>query len=99
MSTRNMSDRFVERRLRRGTETMRGLRDELRITAEQLEFLTSEANDKEVRAMVAETADAAFEHHEAQRNLEVATKYHQHLLKSISENELRQDQLLDKLEN
>jgi hypothetical protein len=99
MTTKNFSDAFVERRLRRGSQTMRELREELRITAEQLEFLEREAQDKEMRAMVAETADAALEHHEAQRNLEAIQKYHRHLLDSIAETELLQDRLLDKLGN
>ena len=78
---------------------MRELRDELRITSEQLAFIESEAEEKEIRAMVAETADAALEHHEAQRNLETIQKYHRHLLSTIAEHEMRQDQLLDKLGN
>ena len=60
MTIKNFSDAFVERRLRRGSQTMRELRDELRITSEQLEFVESEAQEKEMRAMVAETADAAL---------------------------------------
>ena len=95
---KNFSDAFVERRLRRGSQTMRELRDELRITSEQLEFVESEAQEKEMRAMVAETADAALEHHEAQRTLEAIQKYHRHLLDSIAENELLQDRLLDKVD-
>ena len=98
MTTRNLNDRFVERRLRRGTQTMRELREELRIASEQLAFVESEAQEKEMRAMVAETADAALEHHEAQRNLETIQKYHRQLLSSIAEHELRQDHLLDKLQ-
>lgn len=97
VSTRNINNRFVERRLRQGSQSLRELRDELRVINEQLEFLDTEAADKEIRAMVAETPDAALEHHEAQRNLEVIANYHQHLLSSIAEHELRQDQLLDKL--
>ena len=97
MSTKNLNDRFVERRLRRGSQSLRELRDQLRITAEQLEFVGSEAHEKEIRAMVAETPDAALEHHEAQRNIEVIANYHQYLVDTISEQELRQDQLLDKL--
>ncbi len=99
MTTSNSNNRFVERRLRRGTQTLRELRDELRITSEQLAFIESEAEEKEIRAMVAETADAALEHHEAQRNLETIQKYHRHLLSTIAEHEMRQDQLLDKLGN
>ncbi len=99
MTTKNLNDRLVERRLRHGIQTMRELRDELRVTSEQLAFVESEAQDKEMRAMVAETADAALEHHEAQRNLETIQKYHRRLLASIAEYELRQDMLLDKLGN
>ncbi len=99
MTTSKSNNRFVERRLRLGTQTLRELRDELRITSEQLAFIESEAEEKEIRAMVAETADAALEHHEAQRNLETIQKYHRHLLSTIAEHEMRQDQLLDKLGN
>ncbi|HBQ51336.1 MAG: hypothetical protein EBY08_03395 [Actinobacteria bacterium] len=99
MTTRNLNNKFVERRLRRGSQTLRELRDELRITSEQLEFIEGEAQEKEMRAMVAETADAALEHHEAQKNLEAIQKYHRHLVSSIAEHEIRQDQLLDKLES
>ena len=97
MTVRNISDRFIERRLRRGTQTMRELHDELRITDEQLEYLVSQAQDIEVRAMVAETPDSALEHHEAQRHLEVIQRHHDRLVASITEHECRQDQLLDKL--
>jgi site-specific recombinase XerD len=99
MTIKNFNDAFVERRLRRGSATMRELRDELRITTEQLEFVEGEAQEKEMRAMVAETADAALEHHEAQRTLETIQKYHRYLLTSITETELLQDRLLDKLGN
>jgi site-specific recombinase XerD len=99
MTIKNFNDAFVERRLRRGSVTMRELRDELRITTEQLEFVEGEAQEKEMRAMVAETADAALEHHEAQRTLETIQKYHRYLLASITETELLQDRLLDKLGN
>ncbi len=99
MTIKNFNDAFVERRLRRGSVTMRELRDELRITTEQLEFVESEAQEKEMRAMVAETADAALEHHEAQRTLETMQKYHRYLLASIAETESLQDRLLDKLGN
>jgi uncharacterized protein (DUF3084 family) len=99
MTIENFNDAFVERRLRRGSATMRELRDELRITTEQLEFVEGEAQEKEMRAMVAETADAALEHHEAQRTLETIQKHHRYLLASIAETELLQDRLLDKLGN
>ena len=43
MTTRNLNNKFVERRLRRGSQTLRELCDELRITSEQLEFIEGEA--------------------------------------------------------
>ncbi len=97
MTAHSISERFVERRLRRGTQTMRELRDQLKITDEQLEFFSDEARDKEVRAMVAETPDSALEHHQAQRHLEVFQRHHDYLVGAIAEQEARQDQLLDKL--
>lgn len=99
MTAHNLTDRFVERRLRRGTQTIRELKDELRITVDQLDFLTDDAHDKEVRAMVAETPDAALEHHQAQRHLEVIQRHHDHLIKTIADHQMRQDQLLDELTN
>ena len=99
MTAHSISERFVERRLRRGTQTMRELRDQLKITDEQLEFFSDEARDKEVRAMVAETPDSALEHHQAQQHLEVFQRHHDYLVSAIAEQEARQDQLLDKLTN
>lgn len=99
MSAHNFTDRFVERRLRRGTQTIRELQDELRITNDQLDFISEDARDKEIRAMVSETPNAALEHHEAQRHLEAIQRHHDHLVKSISDHQMHQDQLLDKLAN
>jgi len=99
MTENNLSDRFVERRLKRGTQTMRELSDDLRVTKEQLDFLIDEAQEKEIRAMVAETPDAALEHHQAQRHLEVMQRHHDHLVAKIAEQKVHQDQLLDKLGN
>jgi len=99
MTAHNFTVRFVERRLRRGTQTIRELQDELRITIDQLEFILDDAHDKEVRAMVAETPNAALEHHEAQRHLEVIQRHHDHLVKAIADHQVHQDQLLDRLTN
>jgi hypothetical protein len=49
--------------------------------------------------MVAETPDAALEHHQAQRHLEVMQRHHDHLVAKIAEQKVHQDQLLDKLGN
>ena len=95
----NFTVRFVERRLRRGTQTLRELQEELRITNDQLEFILDDARDKEVRAMVAETPNAALEHHEAQRHLEVIQRHRDYLVEAIVANQIHQDQLLDRLAN
>ena len=95
----NFTDRFVERRLKRGSQTIRELQDELRITTDQLEFISDDARDKEIRAMVAETPNAALEHHEAQRHLEALQRHHDHLLNAIADLQVNQDHLLDKLTN
>ena len=99
VSAPNFTVRFVERRLRRGTQTLRELQEELRITNDQLEFILDDARDKEVRAMVAETPNAALEHHEAQRHLEVIHRHRDYLVKAIAANQIHQDQLLDRLTN
>lgn len=99
MTAHNFTDRFVERRLRRGTQTIRELQDELRITNDQLEFISDDARDKEIRAMVAETPNAALEHHEAQRHLEALQRHHDHLTNAIVGLQVNQDHLLDKLTN
>lgn len=91
------STRLIERRLLRGSLTLRQLREELRVVDEQLAVLTSDAQDKELRSLVAETPHAAFEHRDAQSHVDSLSLHHDHILKEISDLELRQDSLLDKL--
>ncbi len=91
------TSRLIERRLVRGSLTLRQLREELRVVDEQMTMLTDDANDKELRSLVAETPYAAFEHRDAQGHVESISHHRDHILKQISELELRQDSLLDKL--
>ena len=91
------SGRLIERRLVRGSLTLRQLREELRVVDEQLAMLTSDAHDKELRSLVAETPYAAFEHRDAQGHVNSLSLHRAHIVKEISELELRQDSLLDKL--
>lgn len=91
------SSRLIERRLLRGSLTLRQLREELRIVEEQLTMLTDDANDKELRSLVAETPYAAFEHRDAQGHVESISHHRDHILKQMAELQLRQDSLLDKL--
>ncbi|MEO8363295.1 MAG: hypothetical protein ABI570_02790 [Ilumatobacteraceae bacterium] len=91
------SSRLIERRLVRGSMTLRHLREELRVVDEQLGVLKDEVHDKELRSLVSETPSAAFEHRDAQAHVDSLNSHRNHLLKEISELELRQDSLLDKL--
>ncbi|MEO5975015.1 MAG: hypothetical protein ABIQ38_07445 [Ilumatobacteraceae bacterium] len=91
------SGRLTERRLLRGSQTLRQLREELRVVDEQLAVLTSDTQDKELRSLVSETPNATFEHRDAQAHVDSLSHHRSHILKEISDLELRQDSLLDKL--
>jgi hypothetical protein len=92
-----VGNRSIERRLRQVSTQLRTLRDELRVIDEQLLQLKDEADDKELRAMVAETPFAAFEHREAQAHADAMAGHRLHVSSRIAELESRQDALLDSL--
>lgn len=96
-SASTFSSRLIERRLVRGSLTLRQLREKLRIVDEQLTTLTDDADDKELRSLVAETPFATFEHRDAQGHVDSLGHYRDRIVKEISELEMRQDSLLDKL--
>jgi hypothetical protein len=91
------SSRLIERRLVRGSLTLRQLREELRVVDEQLAMLKDDAHDKELRSLVAETSHAAFEHRDALGHVDSLSHHRDHVLKEILALEVRQDLLLDKL--
>ncbi len=91
------SGRLIERRLFRGSQTLRQLREELRVVDEQLAVLTSDSDDKELRSLVSETPHAAFEHRDAQAHVDSLGHHRGHLVQEILDLELRLDSLLDKL--
>jgi hypothetical protein len=88
---------LVERRLKQASARLRKLRDELRIIDEQLAHLADEAGDMGIRSLVAETPGAAHEYHHAQAHADAMAKHRAHVVASIAELEVRQDQLLDRL--
>jgi predicted nucleic acid-binding Zn-ribbon protein len=92
-----VSTRRIERRLRQVGERLRVLRDELRIIDEQYAHLADEADDLEIRAMVAETPVAGVEYRDAKRHAEAMARHRAEVLAAIAELEARQDQLLDRL--
>ena len=101
METSTVTDvfgtRLIERRLRTVAQSLADLRSELVICEEQLAHFEDDANDKEIRALVSETASAAHEHRDAARHLEFVRKRRAELAESIRALEIRQDELLDNL--
>lgn len=89
---------MVERRLRRNSERLKSLREELRVIDEQLEILTAEADDMGIRALVAETPGAGAEYRDAQGQADAMARSRAHVVASISQLETHQDELLDQLQ-
>src|SRR4051794_17020772 len=94
---RLVGGRLIERRLNQVGARLRTLREELRVIDEQLAHLADEADDKAMRAMVAETPMASFEYRDAQSHADAMAKHRAHVMASITELEQRQDQLLDRM--
>jgi hypothetical protein len=92
-----MGKRAVERRLRKSSERLRELRDELQVIDEQLAHLTDDAEDKRLRGLVADSPAAAIEAREAHAHCEAMADHRRHVLDKISELEVSQDELLDEL--
>ena len=92
-----MGSWLVERRLSKVGFRLKTLRSELAVIDEQLLYLGEDADDRAIRAMVAETASSSFEARSAQGNLANMTKHRAKVVEEIAELEERQDQLLDQL--
>jgi hypothetical protein len=87
----------VERKLRKTGARLRSLRDELLVIDEQLLHLNEDAEDKSIRALVAENPAAAIEHREAVGHTEAMADHRRHVVAEIAGLEARQDELLDEL--
>lgn len=92
-----MGARRVERRLWQNAERLKSLRAELAVIDEQLTHLADDAEDQEIRALVAETPGASFEARDARRHADALAKHRSHVLEQIAKLELHQDELLDQL--
>jgi hypothetical protein len=92
-----MGKRAVERKLRRASDRLKGLRSQLAVIDEQLAHLADDTDDKEMRAMVAESPAAAIEYRDAKGHSEAMADHRQHVVDEISTLEARQDELLDSL--
>ena len=87
----------IERRLRRVGQQLRLFRADLRVTEEQLNYLSDEASDARLRALVSETPLAEREHRRSTRQVERMSRHRDRTLAKISELEALQDILLDRL--
>jgi hypothetical protein len=87
----------LERKLRKISTRLRSLRDELGVIDEQLAHLVEDAEDKSIRALVADNPAAAIEHREAAGHSEAMADHRRHVVAEIQTLEARQDELLDEL--
>lgn len=92
-----MSRSLVERRLSEVSTRLRQLRDDLRVSDEQLALLADAADDARLRSLLSETPLADREHHDAQRHAEAMQRHRADLLEGIARLEQTQDELLDRL--
>lgn len=79
------------------SESLKRLRADFSVGAEQLVFMQDDAEDKRLRSLLAETPIAEFESREATRHSTALAKFQSELACSIRELELEQDSLLDRL--
>ena len=92
-----MGNWLVERRLSQVATRLKTLRAELQVLDEQMIYLGDDADDQEIRALVAETAGASFEDRDARRHVDAHAKHRDKVVAEITELEIRQDELLDRM--
>jgi hypothetical protein len=88
---------LVQRRLAQTSTRLQSLRAELRQVDEQLDVVVDEADNQAIRALVSETPGASFEANDAQKHAHAMRRHRQHLVDTIRDLEVRQDELLDKM--
>ena len=88
---------ILERRLRNTSRSLRLLVEELRIVEEQLDHLSDDAREMEIRSLVSETPLAAREFEESDRHRAVMEAHAHRLRNQMSELERQQDALLDRM--
>jgi hypothetical protein len=75
----------------------RHLREELRVTDEQLAVLADDADDARIRALVSETPLSGREHDEARRHADAMARHRAAVAAELAGIERSQDELLDRL--
>ena len=92
-----MANVLIKRQLKKTGQRLRALRTELAEIDEQRLYLADDADDLEVRAVVAETSGARAEAREAGGHVAAMSRARAHAVAEIARLEARQDQLLDRL--
>lgn len=92
-----MLHKRTEHRLRNIHRQLRTLRDDLRVTEEQLIPVTDDADDWRLRALVSETPIAERKYRKAAAHAERLRHHRDELIRRIQRLEADQDALLDQL--
>jgi len=88
---------MMERKLLEMADEIKRLGQDLRVSAEQLEHLESDAEEARIRSMVSETPLSEATFHEASRHAEAMRKHHDDVQQRIVDLETRQNELLDRM--
>ena len=92
-----MGRRMLQRRMAAVSARIREVREELRIVDDQLSHLVDDADEKSLRALVAETPAAEFEHREARRHSDAMLRHRASLTGSLADLNAKMDELLDRM--
>ena len=85
----------MNRRLEQNAARLRAARAKLALADEQLAALEDEASNQELRAIVSETPDSAFEFRQASAHAAAMRRHRDDLRREVADLEARQDDLLD----
>jgi hypothetical protein len=88
---------LVERRLTDIAGRLHALREELSVIDEQFVQLADEADDTRLRSLMSETPLADREFRDAQRHADAMSRRRADVVEAIDRLEVRQDELLDAL--
>ena len=87
----------MNRRLEQNAARLRAARAKLALADEQLSAMEDDAASHELRAIVSETADSAFEFRQAAAHAAAMRRHRDDLRREVADLEVHQDRLLDKL--
>ena len=92
-----MSRSIIQRRIVDVSDRLKRLRADLAVVEEQVVFVSDEAEDARMRALVAETPLMEAEAREARRHADALIRHRDSLRSTIATLEVEQDDLLDRM--